>query len=228
MARSDDAGRAWGADDASAQLVDQSGRVLGPRALETRQKLLAATKHLLDTKGLREVRVMEIAHDVGSSPATFYQYFKDIEEAVLALCEQASRQMPAVAELLSGSWAGEAGLESARALVSAFIDHWDQHHAVLRVRNLASDEGDTRFRAVRARAMSPVLRGLARLMEDAQERAQISRAVDPLAAAAAMAAILERMATYHRELATGGVSREQLVESSARILHRSVTGEGLL
>jgi len=227
MARSDVAGRDWGVDVEIAAVADQSGRILGPRALGTRQKLLDATKRLLDAKALREIRVIEIARDVGASPATFYQYFKDVEEAVLALAEHASQEMPAVAQLLTGSWSGEPGLERARALVTAFIDHWDAHHAVLRVRNLASDEGDARFRAVRARSVGPVLQALSRQIERAQDAGRISRAEDPLAAAAAMGAILERMAAYHLELASGGVSREQLVESSARVLHRGATGEGL-
>jgi MFS family permease len=41
---------------------------------------------------------------------------------------------------------------------------------------------------------------------------------------AALAAILERLAAYHQELEVLGVSREQLVETCARILHQIVTG----
>jgi hypothetical protein len=36
------------------------------------------------------------------------------------------------------------------------------------------------------------------------------------------------MGAYHRDLAQGGVAQEQLIETSARILFRSVTGESLL
>ena len=209
-------------------LVDQGGRVLGPRALGTRQKLLDATRDRLDSHSLREIRVIDVARAVDASPATFYQYFKDIEEAVLALAEAASSEMPVVAELLEQPWLGNAGLGCARKLVSAFIDHWDHHHAVLRVRNLVSDEGDARFRAVRGRAMSPVLLGLARQIEASQAAGRISQNEDPRAAAAATGAILERMGAYHRDLAQGGVAQEQLIETSARILFRSVTGESLL
>lgn len=222
MGRSEAQREDWGAD-----LTDQTGRVLGPRAQGTRQKLLSATKRMLDDQGLRDLRVIEIARNVGASPATFYQYFKDIEEAVLALAEAASAEMPVVAELLEDPWQGEAGLERARALVSAFIDIWDNHHAVLRVRNLVSDEGDERFKAARGRAMSPVLLGLARQIEISQAAGRISNREDPRAAAAATGAILERMAAYHRELASTGVTREQLIETSARILFRSVTGDQL-
>ena len=39
-----------------------------------------------------------------------------------------------------------------------------------------------------------------------------------------MGAILERMAAYHRELELIGVSLDDLVESSAYILYRNITG----
>jgi AcrR family transcriptional regulator len=186
---------------------------------------LQSTEQLLARQSLRDLRVIEIARNVGASPATFYQYFKDVEDAVLALAEQASQEMPAVAEWLEGSWQGELGLARARAIVLAFIELWDRHHAALRVRNLASDEGDERFQAVRGRAMSPVLRGLARQIELSQRAGRVSAQEDPQAGAAAMGAILERMGAYHRELASAGVAREKLIETSARILHRGVTGE---
>lgn len=204
---------------------DQTGRVLGPRARETRNRLLESTKKLLGSQSLRDLRVIDIARNVGASPATFYQYFKDVEEAVLTLAEHASAEMPAMAKFLAGSWRGAEGLVQARGIVDGFIRHWDDHHAVLRVRNLASDEGDMRFRAVRGRSTGPVLRGLARLITQSQDRGMVSRAENPRAAAASMGAILERMAAYHVELESAGVTREDLVETCARILHRTVTGE---
>jgi len=233
MGRSDALEESWvpefsagrGESRGPAELVDQTGRVLGKRAQGTRQRLLASTERLLGAQSLRDLRVIEIARDVGTSPATFYQYFADVEEAVLALAEQASQEMPAVAELLEGEWRGSPGLDRARAIVLAFIELWDRHHAALRARNLASDEGDERFKAVRGRAMSPVLHGLARQIEASQRAGRVSQREDPRAAAAARGAILERMGAYHRELASSGVSREKLIETSARILHRGVTGE---
>ena len=49
-------------------------------------------------------------------------------------------------------------------------------------------------------------------------------ALHPIAAAAALAAILERLAAYHRSLEGLGVTREHLVETSASILYQIVTG----
>ncbi len=203
---------------------DQKGRPLGRRALETRRRLLEATEELFGKRSVREIRVVEIARKVDTSPATFYQYFKDVEEATLALAEEAAEEMPTVAEKFAGPWKGQAGLETARGIVDAFIRHWDQHQAVLRLRNLASDEGDLRFRKVRRRAMTPILTQLAARIRESQEAGKISKQMNPHAAAAALAAILERLAAYHTELEYLGVTRDDLVETSACILFQTVTG----
>ena len=208
----------------SAEPVDQSGRVLGSKALQTRQRLLDATKTLLDSRSLRELRVVEIARKVGSSPATFYQYFRGVEEAVLALAEQAGEDVPAVVEMIGGPWEGPAGLENARAIVDAFIRHWDENRAVLRVRNLASEEGDTRFQRVRRRTLSPVIEVLAAQVQRGIAADRVPREIHPHAAAAAMAAILERLAAYHREIEGFGMTRADLVETCARILMQTMTG----
>ncbi|MBW2294605.1 MAG: TetR/AcrR family transcriptional regulator, partial [Deltaproteobacteria bacterium] len=104
MGSGDSLEETWGAQFAAEHpeaphpaLVDQTGRVLGKRAQGTRQRLLDSTEQLLEAQSLRDLRVIDIARNVGASPATFYQYFKDVEEAVLALAEQASQEMPAVA-----------------------------------------------------------------------------------------------------------------------------------
>lgn len=210
--------------EAENRTLDQSGRPLGPRALHTRQRLLDATERLLEERSVRDISVVEIARKAGTSPATFYQYFKDAGEATLRLAQQAADEMPAVLELIDGSWRGQRGLETARAIVEAFLRHWDSHRAVLRVRNLAADEGDRRFTKVRRQALAPVIEHLARKMLESQESGRIAEAVHPYAAAAALASILERLSAYHREIEYFGATREQVVETCARILFQTVTG----
>ena len=204
--------------------VDQSGRVLGPRALGTRQRLLDVTTALLDANSVRDISVVEIARKANTSPATFYQYFKDVEEAILCLAEQAANEVPSMVELIDASWRGHKGLDTARSIADAFVRHWDAYRAVLLVRNLAADEGDRRFASVRRRALSPVIEHLAKRVQESQDAGRIAPEVHPYAAAAAMASILERLAAYHRELESFGVDRENLVETCARILYQTVTG----
>jgi AcrR family transcriptional regulator len=210
--------------EAGGRTLDQNGRPLGPRALHTRQRLLEATERLLEERSVRDISVVEIARKAETSPATFYQYFKDVGEATLRLAEQAADEMPAVLELIDGPWRGQRGLETARAIVEAFVRHWDAHRAVLLVRNLAADEGDRRFSKVRRQALAPVMEHLARKVAESQESGRIAAGVHPYAAAAALASILEWLSAYQREIEYFGATREHLVETCARILFQTVTG----
>jgi len=199
----------------------QGGRPLGPRALKTRTKLLDVTRELLAERPVRDVSVVEIARRAGTSPATFYQYFADVEEAVLELARAATEETPTILAPLAADWRGETGLDAARVLVDAFVRHYDTNHAALLFRNVAAEQGDRRFRRVRIDAMRPVLDELARKIAASPTAGKLH----PVAAAAAVASILERLAAYHAEIETLGVSREQLVDTCARILQRIVVGE---
>jgi AcrR family transcriptional regulator len=192
------------------------GRKLGPRGLRTRRRLLDATAELLGERGLRGASVVEIARRAGTSPASFYQYFQGVEAATLELAGEAVSGLPRILELLDGPLEGEAGLANARALVSAFLDLWDAHHAVLRVRNHAAEEGARPFRRKRRLALRPLLDALARRAGEPGRAA--AGGFHPYAAAAALATVLESVGAYHRELAYFGVDREALIETSARIL----------
>jgi AcrR family transcriptional regulator len=203
---------------------DQSGRVVGPRGLQTRDQLLDALAALMGQRSVREIRVVDVARNVSTSPATFYQYFEDVDEAVLRLAERASEKRPEILALMGRSWQGRKGFETARAIVEAFVRHWDAHHAVLRLSGLRSDEGDRRFVKWRRDTMTPVLQAIAKLIEEGQRAGRVSKRMHPIAAAAALAAILERLAAYHRSLEGLGVTREHLVETSASILYQIVTG----
>jgi AcrR family transcriptional regulator len=211
-------------EEVTSDIVDQNGRSLGPRALQTRQRLLDATVTLLEEQKVRDLRVTDIARKVGTSAATFYQYFAGVDDVVLCLAREASDEMPGILEDLAGSWRGEEGLAKATKVVDAFITHWDEHHAVLRARNMASDEGDARFGELRSRTMLPVIQELA-VAIDAHRVSGAEHEIHPHAAAAAMASILERLAAYHRELEVFGVTRSDLVKSSAHIIHHTVSGE---
>ncbi len=210
--------------NANKKTVDQSGRALGPRALSTRQRLLDATAELLEERSVRDVSVVEIARKANTSPATFYQYFKDVSEATLRLAERAADEVPSVVEMIDRSWRGQKGLETARDIVEAFVRHWDAYRPVLLVRNLAADEGDRRFQKVRREAHTQVIVHLARKIEESQEHGRIAKELHPYAAAAALATILERLSAYHKEIEYFGVTREHLVETCARILFQTVTG----
>jgi AraC-like DNA-binding protein len=55
------------------------GRVPGRRGLATRQRLLDHVAEMLAAGSYRDLRVVDVARSAGTSPATFYQYFADVE-----------------------------------------------------------------------------------------------------------------------------------------------------
>jgi AcrR family transcriptional regulator len=200
-------------------VVALDGRALGRRGARTRQRLLDATARLLEDNGLRELRVVDIARAVDLAPATFYQYFGDVEAAVLALSVAIGEETTSLAALVARPWDGPDGLDIVRTIVAEFIANWDRHRAVLRTRNLAAQEGDQRFRTVRNEALRPLTEGIA-----AKVAARGEPGVAPYAAGAAMVSMLERMAAFHTELEAYGTTRDDVVETTARILHRTATG----
>jgi AcrR family transcriptional regulator len=205
-------------------VVALDGRSLGKRGALTRRRLLDATARLLESHGVRDLRVVDIAREVGTSPATFYQYFRDVEEAVLVLAAEVGEETAPLSQLLARPWKGLAGLDDARALVEGFIRFWDGHRAVLRTRNLAAQEGDARFRDVRNASLLPLTEGLAARVRDSQAAARVGPEVSPVAAAAALVAMMERMAAFHIDLEPLGASRRDVVETVARIVHQTVVG----
>jgi AcrR family transcriptional regulator len=205
-------------------VVAQDGRSVGKRGAQTRRRLLDATAQLLEHHGVRDLRVVDIAREVGTSPATFDQYFRDVEEAVLALASDVGDEVGPLVELLDRPWDGEDGLEAARALVDGFMDYWDRHRAVLRTRNLAAQEGDARFREVRNRTLGAFVQRFSAKIAESQANGNVVAAISPAAGASALVALIERMAAFHHDLEPLGVTRAQLVETTARILHQTVTG----
>ncbi|MFN8026677.1 MAG: TetR family transcriptional regulator [Acidimicrobiia bacterium] len=127
------------------------GRVIGARAQRTRRRLLDATAKLLGERGALNLRVVDITREVGTSPATFYQYFSDVEEAILVLADEATDEVAEVEPLLERSWTDADGLANVDAFVEALMEYWEAHSVILRVRDLRAEEGDKRFWAVRQR-----------------------------------------------------------------------------
>ena len=220
-------------DPSDEVLVDQAGRPLGPRALRTRRKILEATVALLAEKPMRDMRVIDIARRIGSSPATFYQYFKDVEDVVLHLAGQMKESTPELVELIAGDWEGRAGHDRGRKIANLVIEHWEKYAPVLRARNNASDEGNLPLRAERMAAMMPLVEAFREAIARAQAAGQSQRdpepvsrdagawdggSIDPLVGATAITSCLERLSMYHGWIAELGGSREAIVETTASLM----------
>jgi AcrR family transcriptional regulator len=211
--------------------VDQGGRALGPRALRTRRRILEATRALLAEKPMRDLRVIDIARRIGSSPATFYQYFKDVEGAVLELASQTKEATPLLVALIDGDWEGEAGYERGKQIARQLMDHWARNAPVLRVRNNASDEGNLALRRVRVAAMRPLVEAFQQAIERSRENnasepeaaaGWSGGAVDPMIGGTALASLLERMSMYQLWIEDLGRTQDELIETMATLMQMTI------
>lgn len=102
----------------TGQVRTVDGRVAGRRGQATRQKLLDCLSEMLSSSPYRDVKVIDVARKAGTSPATFYQYFPDVEGAVLEIAEEMAKEGAGLTELVSARpWTGKAGWQTAEELV---------------------------------------------------------------------------------------------------------------
>jgi len=185
--------------------------------------LLDATTARLESQTYRDITVVDIARDAGTSPATFYQYFSDVEEAVLAIASDmvdvAAPQL--VSCIIGRSWVGSDGWDSALGVADAFIELWDRDRAILRVIDLATDEGDQRFREVRTRLLGAPAGAF---VEVVRERAGSSVA-DPLADAGVLVSMLAHVSAHTEGLQSWGADGEELRRSMARVVFLTLAGQ---
>jgi AcrR family transcriptional regulator len=207
--------------EAGPRAVD--GRVPGRRGLATRQRLLDHVDEMLAAGSYRDLRVVDVARQAGTSPATFYQYFADVEEAVLALAEEVARGVQeTLVPLVEGPrWRGRAGYDAAMAVVDGYLDFWAAHGGVVRVLDLGQTEGDARFRQIRSRLFTRFNEVLADRVT--QERT-VGDDVDPRATAGAMTSMLAHVADHRYGFESYGIRTADIRTSMARILFTTVTG----
>lgn len=70
----------------------QTGSPLGQQGQQTREIFLDRLEHELGRTPWHAVRVIDVARDAGWSPASFYQYFRNLEAAFDALCARIQGQ----------------------------------------------------------------------------------------------------------------------------------------
>jgi AcrR family transcriptional regulator len=203
----------------TAELRAVDGRVPGRRGRATRDKLLKATAELLDKSSYRDITVVEIARRARTSTATFYQYFTDVEAALVELARELTDEGPRIVNLIrSGDWQTD-GPKAALKLVDAFVDLWERHHAILRVVDLATSEGDLRFRNIRTHLLSQVTDEL----RDAIIKTG-DQQLEPRAQAATVVSLLAHVAEHRYGYEFWGIKLDDMRRSTAHMVAWGITG----
>jgi len=210
----------------TGQVRTVDGRVAGRRGQATRQKLLDCLSEMLSSSPYRDVKVIDVARKAGTSPATFYQYFPDVEGAVLEIAEQMATEGAGLTQLLDGrSWVGKAGWQTSQELVDGFLEFWRRNDAILRVVDLGVAEGDKRFYKIRMRILNSVNNSLTDTVTELQSKGKVDKDVNPAAMAGSLVAMLAAVASHQRGFQSWGVKQAELKPNLALLVHLGVTGK---
>lgn len=202
------------------------GRVAGRRGQATRQKLLDCLGKMLASSPYRDVKVIDVARKAGTSPATFYQYFPDVEAAVLEIAEVTLRESAALSELVAGrSWTGKAGRRTAEELVDGFLAFWRRHDAILRVIDLGAAEGDRRFVRIRTRIQGAIVKPLTESIDTLQAKGRGGTAVSSAALAGSLVTMLAAVSAQPKSLQSLGAKQNDLKPALTQLVHLGVTGK---
>ena len=210
----------------TGQVRTVDGRVAGRRGQATRQKLLDCLGEMLKSSPYRDVKVIDVARMAGTSPATFYQYFPDVEGAVLELAEEMAKEGEVLTDLVaSRTWAGKAASTAAEELVDGFLGFWRRNEAILRVVDLGAAEGDKRFNKIRMKVLNSVINPLTDSIRQLQDKGRIDKSVSPPAIAGSLVAMLAAVAAHQKGATGWGVKQAELRPNLALLVQLGVTGK---
>lgn len=201
------------------------GRVIGSRASQTRTRLLEETAKLLSETGAFDLKVIDVTREAKTSPATFYQYFNDVSDAILELARLAGEDSLPMLAHFESDWHGDDGRSHVEQFTREFIAHWESHQSILRVRNMRAEEGEPRFRKVRGAAIQPFMQAFIAKIDESKQSKRISSHLNSYATAAAIIAMMERLVAYLPEFDRRGVHLNDMVETLTALILRTVSGE---
>jgi len=174
--------------------VNKSGQSLGRKGRRTRASILTGANQLLREAPWGALTVAAIAKQADISAPTFYLYFEDVGEVLLAMLEDVREESDQVLALLTEPWPVDEIYPRAFRFTRAYFDFWMRHVPLLRARNNLSDQGDLRFRESRMQGAMPFAFGLGEKFRDIR-RGDCDDVVEGRGMAAVVMTALERLAT---------------------------------
>lgn len=107
------------------------GRELRARGRRTMVRLLDAGRRVFARRGYHAARVDDIVRAARTSHGTFYLYFSDKQDLLVALARECRDAMGELAEGLGPVTADQAGFEAVREFVGRFLDACERYRPVL-------------------------------------------------------------------------------------------------
>jgi AcrR family transcriptional regulator len=164
-------------------------RTSGP----TRERLLAAARESFAKHGFAATRVADIVALAGTSHGTFYTYFDDKPDALLALTQEAASAIYGAAVAPLAIAKQQSPRDAIRARMTVFFRTYSEWWDVVRTWDHASaihPEVDE----LRGRIRASIVEQFSGLLARDRERKQIDGGLDPELAAIALTAMVEEFA----------------------------------
>jgi AcrR family transcriptional regulator len=208
------------ADDASSERGhDLASRATRERGRRTLAKLRDAAVAEFSAYGYHGARVARVAKRAGTSHGTFYVYFQDKNDLLLALQEEIIDEADQLIGRMPALEPGPDGLASLRAwlgeVCTVLLDQAPIRWAVL---DALIEDADPRISSQGLRAQ----RTWTTLLAD-RIRATGTTEVDPYLAAVCLINVMDNAArsVFRSQLV---VSRDELVDALTELFHRTVFG----
>ena len=199
---------------------------LGRKGRETRARLLAAARKLLETTSPLHLTAAAIAKEARTAPATLYVYFADVQDVLYALALETHEAFEQLAQRHAEWFTDGNRLEiDAKALIAAYNEIYSAHARVLQYRSLEADRSNARFVELQMNDAVPIIELLARAIR--RNRPDLSKA-EAFADAVVFQCALERLASVRLQFPRDrpGPSSDELDRAQARIIARHFAPSG--
>lgn len=198
----------------------KNGALLGRKGKATKKALMDAASRLLTKVSPMSLSAAAISKEAGTSPATFYVYFENVEDILWALCSELSQDtsklFPHENFLRDDARLEEDALE----FVTGYCDIWANDGLLMLYRNMEADRGNKRFNELVLKIGLPILQGLTdRIVEAAPADHPISRH-DANAEAVVFIAAMDKIAAALHLWPEESLTPETLLGAEVRVLVR--------
>lgn len=205
---------------AAGSTPKKNGAILGRKGRATQRALMDATARLLERTSPINLTAAAISKEAGTSPATFYVYFNNVEDILWALCSEISNETSHLFVNDSFLRVDERLEDDALQFVRGYCDIWSKDGMLLLYRNMESDRGNRRFNQLVLKIALPILQGLTnRIVEAAAPDKPITRS-EANAEAVVFIAAIDRIAAALHLWPEDSLSADTLLRAEARVLVR--------
>jgi AcrR family transcriptional regulator len=202
--------------------ADMPIRLRGRKGAQTRRRIMEATTAMLAERPFTDIRITDIARAANIAQPNFYTYFSSIDDLILALGKEVTADHLGV--YLEPDWTRPDGLEQAMQLVEAAIEMWRRHRGMFSLVGNLADKRKGEFAAVRVRQMRTLYKSFERKIGESQAAGRIDPGIVPRLAGYECVSIIASMGQKYELLCASGFSHEELVGTTARMLHLLATG----